>query len=278
MSILHVIQGGTAAASLRTALVEAGRDEHVVGLLDDLAVGPLRGIDDTPGARATFWQRALGDIVPDWTAELAGERERLASLALGSGQIVIWHAPSVADQLLLRRVAYHLRNAPQRLNEVRLTTADLGAAPPAASPGRADDACATGMFPPERLRAKLPQAAPISVLRISRLALEWQEAKHVNAELRYWVCNTIKSGHYADVDARVLEHASADWTPAARTVGAVIALADRGHLFVSDAVAYWRCRELAAAGRLELRGDDRHTDALRSAALRTAAHAAAAPR
>ncbi|WP_179405462.1 DUF1835 domain-containing protein [Burkholderia guangdongensis] len=273
MSTIHVIQGGTAAASLRTALAEAGRDERVVGLLDDLGIGPLRGIDDAPGARAAFWQRALGDIVPDWTAELAGECERLASLTPGSGQIVIWHAPSVADQLLLRRVAYHLRNAPQRLNEVRLAAADLGA-----SPVRADDACATGMFPPERLRDKLPEAAPISVLRISRLALEWQEAKHANAELRYWIANTITSGHYADLDARVLEHAPADWTPAARTVGTVIALADRGHLFVSDTVAYWRCRELAAAGRLELKDDDRRADALRSAALRAARHAGAAPR
>ncbi|EGD02345.1 hypothetical protein B1M_22002, partial [Burkholderia sp. TJI49] len=31
--------------------------------------------------------------------------------------------------------------------------------------------------------------------------------------------------------------------------------ADRGGLFVSDSIAWWRCRELAAAGRLELQDD-----------------------
>ncbi|MCW0014746.1 DUF3658 domain-containing protein, partial [Burkholderia pseudomallei] len=137
--------------------------------------------------------------------------------------------------------------APQRLNEVRLSDADLDAAP-----SRADRACATGMFSPAQLRAKLQEAAPISVLRIGRLALEWQEAKHLDAELRHWISNTIKSGHYANLDAQTLAHADGDWLPARRLAGSVMAGADRGGLFVSDSIALWRCRELAAAGRLEL--------------------------
>lgn len=106
------------------------------------------------------------------------------------------------------------------------------------------------------------------MLRISRLALEWQEAKQANAELRYWIDNTFKSGHYADIDALVLEHAGEDWQPAARVVGAVMAYADRGHLVVSDSVAFWRCRELVAAGRLELQGENPHVDRLREISLR----------
>ena len=125
MSTIHVIQGGTAAASLREALAQAGRDEHVVGLLDDLGVGPLKGADETPDTRAAFWQRVLGDQIPDWNAEIEAEFARLDQLATETGQVVVWHAPSVGDKLLLRRVAYHLRNVPQRLNEVRLSAADL---------------------------------------------------------------------------------------------------------------------------------------------------------
>ena len=30
-------------------------------LRDDLAVGPLRGIDDTPEVRAEFWQRVIDE-------------------------------------------------------------------------------------------------------------------------------------------------------------------------------------------------------------------------
>lgn len=273
MSTIHVIQGGDAAASLREALAQAGRDERVVGLLDDLAVGPLKGVDETPDTRTTFWQRVLGDPMPDREAEVEGEFARLDTLAMDTGQVVVWHAPSVSDKLLLRRVAYHLRNVPQRLNEVRLSAADLDA-PLRASP-RADHACATGMFSPARLRAKLPDAAPISVLRIGRLALEWQEAKHLNAELRYWISNTIKSGKYDDLDTQILTHARADWMPAARLVGGVIGEFEHGSLFVGDRVAWWRCRELAAAGRLDLSGAA--VADLRSTQVR-AAHAAAAHR
>ncbi|MCA8067632.1 DUF1835 domain-containing protein [Burkholderia sp. AU31624] len=267
MSTIHVIQGGTAAASLHEALAQAGRDERVVGLLDDLGVGPLKGADETPDTRAAFWQRVLGDQIPDWNAEIEGEFARLDQLATDTGQVVVWHAPSVGDKLLLRRVAYHLRNVPQRLNEVRLSAADLDSAQRAAL-SRTDQACATGMFSPAELARKRPVAAPISVLRIGRLALEWQEAKHLNAELRYWVSNTIKSGYYEDLDALIVARAETAWRPAARLVGSIMADADRGGLFVSDSIAWWRCRELAAAGRLELQDDA--PDALSSTQVRAA--------
>lgn len=270
MSTIHVIQGGSAAESLRDALAQAGRDELVVGLLDDLAVGPLQGVDETPGTRAAFWQHVLGDQIPDWHAQIEAELARLDALAADSGQVVVWHAPSVGDKLLLRRVAYHLRNVPQRLNEVRMSPADLDA-PARAALTRTDQACATGMFPPAAFARKRPVAAPISVLRIGRLALEWQEAKHLNAELRYWVSNTIKSGHYTDLDALIFAHAEAGWQPARRLVGSVMAGADRGGLFVSDSIAWWRCRELAAAGRLELQDDA--PAALSSTQVRAAAAA-----
>ncbi len=249
MSILHVTLGGSAAASLRTALATAGRTDTVIELLDDLAVGPLRGIDDAPEPRAAFWEHVLSGDAFDWPELLAGELAKLATLAAGTGQIVIWHAPSAADQLMLRRVAYHLRNAPQRLNEVRLAAADLG---PAVAARGEEAAVSSGLFAPEQFAARLPDAAPISVLRISRLALEWQETKQANAELRYWIDNTFKSGLYADIDAQVLTLAGDDWAPAARVVGMTIAQANRGFLSVSDSVAFWRCRELAAAGRIEL--------------------------
>ncbi|RAC17549.1 DUF1835 domain-containing protein, partial [Burkholderia multivorans] len=95
MSTIHVIQGGTAAASLREALAAAGRDERVVGLLDDLGVGPLKGADETSDVRAAFWQRVLGDQIPDWKAEIEGEFARLDQLATDTGQVVVWHAPCV---------------------------------------------------------------------------------------------------------------------------------------------------------------------------------------
>ncbi|KAF1053411.1 MAG: hypothetical protein GAK41_00828 [Burkholderia gladioli] len=276
MSTLHVTLGGSAADSLRAALAAAGRGDTVIALLDDVAIGPLRGIDDSTEPRAAFWEALLPGPTFDWPTMLAGELTKLSQLAAGSGQVVVWHAQSAADKLMLRRVAYDLRNAPQRLNEVRLSADDLD--PPTYPRGR-EAAVSTGLFPPERLGVKLPEAAPISVLRISRLALEWQEAKQANAELRYWIDNTFKSGLFTDIDALVLDHARDDWQPAARVVGAVIGSANRGHLAVSDSVAFWRCREIAAVGRIELgdlAGDAApaeapHIDRLASFSLRATA-------
>jgi hypothetical protein len=165
---------------------------------------------------------------------------------------VVWHGESAADQLMLRRVCYHLRNSPQRLNEVRLSIRDL-TDPGAWAHSRKDRATSVGMFAPAVLQGRLSDAAPISVLRISRLALEWQEAKHTNGETRRWRDNTFTSGSFADLDALILEHVTGDWQPAAH-VAAALMTAELGYL-VSDSIVLWRFRELASTRRIKLRGD-----------------------
>ncbi|RKP44412.1 DUF1835 domain-containing protein [Trinickia fusca] len=251
MSTQHITPGGAAADSLREALARAKRPDQVVELRDDLAVGPLRGADELPSVRATFWQNVLGDSDIDFARELEDEAARLEALVDSDAPVVIWHGQSAANQLMLRRVAYHLRNEPQRLNEVRLSSDDLP--PEARASARADSATAVGMFAPEVLLAKLADAAPISVLRIGRLALEWQEVKQVNAETRAWRDNTFKRGTFAELDALVAEHASTEWRNAARVAGELM-VADVGFL-VSDTIAFWRCRQAAAAGLVELSGE-----------------------
>ncbi|CAB3693008.1 hypothetical protein LMG22037_03080 [Paraburkholderia phenoliruptrix] len=252
MSTIHLTNGDVAAESLRTALREAGCDDRVHALRDDLAVGPLRGIDDGPDVRATFWDRVSADTKRDFIREFREQAAALEAIARGAANLVVWHAESAADQLMLRRVCYYLRNQPQRLNEVRLSIRDLTDAG-AWAHTRRDRATSVGMFAPAVLQTRLPDAAPISVLRISRLALEWQEAKHANGETRRWRDNTFTSGNFADLDALILEHAGADWQPAAR-VAAEVMTAELGFL-VSDSIVLWRFRELAATRRIRLRGD-----------------------
>ncbi len=257
MSIIHVTNGDHAADTLREALKLAGRDERVVALKDDLAVGPLKGVDDAPDTRATFWRHVLTRDGIDFESEFEQQEAQLQSLVRNDAQIVVWHGQSASDQLALRRVAYHLRNAPQRLNEAKLSERDLPMTIDADGHerrrGRADGITAVGMFTAQELLAKLPSAAPISVLRIGRLALEWQEAKHMNAETRGWHENTFVSGDFADIDEAILDALTADWQDARRIAGVVMG-GDFGFL-VSDSIALWRCRELAVAGRLKLRGE-----------------------
>lgn len=210
MNTIHVTNGDCAADALTHALRLAERTDQVIALRDDLAVGPLRDIDESPVARAAFW-RQVSSTPADIEDQLQSQLALLGRLARGDGQVVVWHGQSAADQLTLRRVAYFLRNAPQRLNEAKLTFDDLAIEAPDAHPDslrRADRATSVGMFSPRQLLAKLPTAAPISVLRISRLALEWQEAKHSSAENRRLRDNMLVSGTWLDVDETLLELAT----------------------------------------------------------------------
>ncbi|WP_144157482.1 DUF1835 domain-containing protein [Paraburkholderia sp. BCC1885] len=269
MSTIHLTNGDVAADSLRTALQQAGRAEPVEALRDDLAVGPLRGVDDTPAMRAEFWQRVMDgsphdDPPRDLLREFNDQAAMLEQIEAADTQVVVWHGESSADQLTLRRVCYHLRNSPQRLNEVRLSIRDL-TDPNAAAHHRADRATSVGMFAPGALLTRLPDVAPISVLRISRLALEWQEVKQANGETRRWRDNTFTSGTFGELDALILERASDAWQPAGR-IAAQLMMTDLGFL-VSDSLVLWRFRELAASGRVSLRGDGSGWPALE---LRTA--------
>jgi len=257
MSTIHVTNGDHAADTLREALHLADQNDRVVALKDDLAVGPLNGVDDAPQTRAAFWHHVLASHTIDFEAEFESQEALVDSLVRDEAQVVIWHGQSAADQLTLRRVAYHLRNTPQRVNEAQLSERDLpfvtGSDGNKQRRGREDGVTAVGMFTAEELLAKLPSAAPISVLRIGRLALEWQEAKHMNAETRRWRDNMIVSGSYADIDDAILELLTTEWQAARRIVGRVMG-ASCGFM-LSDSIAFWRCRELAIAGRLKLRGE-----------------------
>jgi hypothetical protein len=271
MSTIHVTNGDHAAEILREALHAAARDERVIPLKDDLAVGHLRGIDDNPETRALFWQQVLSEQKLDFISKLKEQDMLLRELAQGAGQVVIWHGQSAGDQLTLRRVAYTLRNTPQRLNEARLSADDLPLVTADDGTqqrrGRHDGATAVGMFTVAELGDKLLMAAPISVLRIGRLALEWQEVKQINADTRRWRDNTFISSTFADIDETILQIASDGWLEARRLAGQVMG-ASFG-LLVSDSIAFWRCRELVAAGKLEIRGESAK---IADARLRRTAH------
>ncbi|MBC8745505.1 hypothetical protein OKW43_002486 [Paraburkholderia sp. WC7.3g] len=252
MSTIHLTNGDVAAESLRTALAQAGRDDRVEPLRDDLAVGPLCGVDDAPHVRADFWARVSADRQRDFVREFREQAGVLDGLAGSTANLVVWHGESASDQLMLRRVCYLMRNDPQRLNEVRLSIADL-TDPQAWAHTRSDRATSVGMFAPDVLQTHLPDAAPISVLRISRLALEWQEVKQANGETRRWRDNTFTNSSFAELDALIVECATDDWQPAARVAAYVMAAEQ--WLLVSDSIVLWRMRELAALRRILLRGD-----------------------
>ena len=231
-----------------TALKLAGRDDRV-----HRAAGRSRGRPAARRRRRAGRARRRSGITCctrdgiDFDAEFRAAGSALRSLVRDDAQICgLARRERVGSTDAAARLLSPAQR-PQRLNEARLSIRDLpstdadgpsGVA--AAGTARRRSACSR---PPELL-AKLPSAAPISVLRISRLALEWQEAKHANGETRRWRDNTFTSGSFADLDALILEHVTADWQPARarRRRG------DERRLRLSGQrlIVLWRCRELAA--------------------------------
>jgi hypothetical protein len=125
MSTIHITNGDVAADSLRKALDQARRADVVLALRDDLAAGPLHGIDDTPQVRADFWQGVIGDSTRDFLAGLEQQADELKAVVDGTTHVVVWHGQSAADQLTLRRVCFHLREMPERLNDGLLVSDSL---------------------------------------------------------------------------------------------------------------------------------------------------------
>lgn len=250
MDYIHVVNGDAAARLLGDALDGVGRRDRIVILRDDLAIGPLRTIDESSSARITFWQRALGagehGIAQTIIDAFSAGNAALRKLVIDDGsEVVAWHGQNAGDQLMLRRIAYLLRNTPQRLNEIGLRTRTIACN----ARGEACDSSCT----PTAITERLHTIAPISLLRISRLALEWQELKQLDHELRRWKDNTFQSATFADVDNAILELATPDWQPYLE-LAARLRAQDPGSV-ATDALIAWRCVDLAVHGKIALEGD-----------------------
>src|ERR1700731_826413 len=150
MNYLHIVNGDVAADELSAALFQAGRTDPILSMRDDLAVGPLKSVDDDHALRAAFWKRALGETDRDVFVEFEQAAARLTALVNADNPVVIWHGQSARDQLMFRRTAYHLRNAPQRINEIGLTLQELGAVG-----AWGNRPASVGRFPQAALNARL---------------------------------------------------------------------------------------------------------------------------
>ncbi|MGO4329728.1 DUF1835 domain-containing protein [Cupriavidus sp. 2TAF22] len=246
MQYIHVVNGDVAGNTLRQALAQAARPDPVVVLRDDLAVGPIADVDSSGLVRSGFWQRVAPRSDIDFAAEMQHALTQLHGLRKEELEIALWHGQSASDQLMLRRVVFHLYQSPQRINEVAMDLRELEI------PARGNLA-AIGMYPAARLARRFSTIAPVSVLRLGRLGYEWQQNVKENADVRLWKGNTLVPAAYHTVDEVILERAPLEWAPAAQVVGAVMGAIEG--LLASDWFVFWRCRELIGAGQLVLRGN-----------------------
>ncbi|WP_213909172.1 DUF1835 domain-containing protein [Stutzerimonas nitrititolerans] len=245
----HLTCGDLAADSVRRLLGE-GDGEAVRVLRDDLAVGPLADIESPPCAeRVAFWEGVWPAALaprPDFASGLADDAEWLAGLASQPRPVTVWHGDSASEQLLLARVAAALEGSSLPFREVPCGTGD----------SRVGTRMAVSMHPPDALAALyLPRA--VGPQRIAELASQWRAAVQDNAAIRRWADGRFAAEDHARIDGQLLATCGADWMPLARAMAEVMSRCDG--FFATDLFLYWRARELARCGAIQL-SDSRAAD------------------
>ncbi|WXL26141.1 DUF3658 domain-containing protein [Ectopseudomonas mendocina] len=237
----HLVCGDLAGASVMQVLSPAENSGLRV-LRDDLAVGPLAGIDQAPCTlRAHFWQQLWHESmqpVPDFANGLDADAMWLSALSQGPQAVTVWTGDSCSEQLLLARVAHLLQDSNVELWEV-------ACANPQRPPRKA-----VSLRTPDELQALFQQRSPLTTAQRTRLAEQWQQALHANADIRCWLAGEFSQHAYALVDEPLLRSCRSEWRPLGRVMADVMAQSDG--FFPSDSFLHWRARELATVGQLEL--------------------------
>lgn len=235
----HLTCGDLAADSVRPLL--GGGDELRV-LRDDLAVGPLADIECPPCAkRVAFWEGVwpIGLAPrPDFTG-VAADARWLAGLAGQSRPVTVWHGDSASEQLLLARVAAALEGSTLPFREVACGAGD----------SRVGMRKAVSMHAPDALAA-LYRPRAIEPGRIAELASQWRAAMQENAAIRRWTNGRFVGEDHQRIDRELIAACSHDEMPLARAMAEVMRHCDG--FFATDLFLYWRARELAQRGAIEL--------------------------
>ncbi len=238
----HLACGDLAADSVRPLL---GEGDEVRVLRDDLAVGPLADIESPPCAeRVAFWEGvwpAALEPHPDF-AGIATDAEWLAGLASQSRPVTVWHGDSASEQLMLARVAAALEGSALPFREVVCGTGD----------SRVGTRMAVSMHTPDALAA-LYQPRTVEPGRIAELTSQWRAAVQENAAIRRWTDGRFVGEDPTRIDHELTAACTYDEMPLARAMAEVMGRCDG--FFATDMFLYWRARELAQRGVIQLIGD-----------------------
>lgn len=239
----HLTCGDLAADSVRQLVDESTGDEVRV-LRDDLAVGPLADIGSPPCAmRSDFWGAVwpVGlEPRPDF-AGIADDAEWLAGLPGLSRPVTVWHGDSASEQLMFARVAAALESTAIPLHEVACGSGD----------SRVGTRMAVSMHALDALAARY-QPRLVEPARVAGLARQWRTTVEQNAAIRRWMGGRFVGEDHARIDNELIAACSDGWMPLGGAMAEVMGRCDG--FFATDLFLYWRARELAQRGVLELSG------------------------
>jgi len=246
----HIVSGDMASDSLRQALELD--DADIVNMRDDLAVGPLGDVDGPALHRADFWRRVYGPEASEFEAlhgrfeaRLADTTAAFRGLPHDPRPCLIWHGSGATEQLTLRRACHFLADASRDVWAVEILPADHAPLPP-------HWCTAVAVQKPHELARIFDRRRRLSLQERKPLAQEWVafvSAGHDDS-LRHPIPGGVETRPITGYDSRVLAEMTREWERTVRVVGNTMGHAEDA--LISDAFIFWRVRELARAGKLEL--------------------------
>lgn len=242
----HLVCGDAAVEGVTFVLGQTVADDSLRVMRDDLAVGPLADIEQPPCTdRAAFWSAVWPEAmrpIPDFSADLSADARWLAELSRQTRPVTVWHGDSASEQLLLARVAAALEHAGLPLWDVGCGSGD----------SRVASRRAVSMHAPAVLQT-LYRPRLLEPARRRQLAAQWRAAVEENAPIRRYRGNVFHGENHGEIDASLLRFCPTEGKPLARVMADVMARCDG--FFATDYFLFWRLRELATAGRIELTGE-----------------------
>jgi hypothetical protein len=246
-TVLHVAFIPPAALNLRDALRNAGQDDRVIGLSDNLQFGPIDGHD--PPLRAKWIKNELG--LTGW-GDVAAESEWFWRQALSSDhRTIAWFsrrsAPEYAGFLewLWRRgdgpcevVDLTDLQLPQYSEHGTLTA-------PVASLAQVD-------FENIRDDDLFKRAEVLPTTTHRKYIGLWRQLRDENAALRVLESDALVSAPISFFDTALMSQASENWQKVALVIG--MTLHSQAEAGISDVFLAARINALVASGFLERRG------------------------
>jgi hypothetical protein len=243
---LHVTSNPSFGGFLIRTLRRAGRDEDVVGFLDDLSAGPIAS--DDVHVRTAWW-----DNIVNWPeyGEAISEFWRNVSAGL---PLVVWFGRGDARDLSLYLAL--CERMPERIAAIGdVSTISVqyewidGTTVDISSPQNVHG------VPGDVLSALTAFTAVPRPAEIAACAQRWRELKAKNAPFRVVSDTGLVSQPETYFDHIVLESASMSWQKTARIVGHALALCNDQCHQVGDQVLLSRVVALVESGALEAEGD-----------------------
>lgn len=238
MATLHLVQGDSAAGSLRQAFQAAECEDEIAVLMDDLSCGPINRTD--AAARIGWWGQYWEEL-RDQTPRLAAFWSRLDGLE----RVVVWAGRARASEhCFLLAVAQVLPG--RGFGLIACEAGSAGVDP--------ESAGCVAFQRPEVLRGLIGTERWVGPEEQAAMSVRWDALRQENAPFRVVRKGAVVSVGKEYFDAVLLAEARREPLRAARVVGGAMGR-EPAEMQVGDRMLTARLVALVEAGRLMADGD-----------------------